>query len=50
MAFGFEELKVCHKAADLSNDMDLIAKNFLSQNYIAYPFKRLYDDYEVPCK
>ncbi|HVK97944.1 MAG TPA: four helix bundle protein [Flavisolibacter sp.] len=28
MAFRFEELNVWHKAVDLSNDVDLLVKNF----------------------
>lgn len=28
MAFRFEELKVWHKAVDLSNDIDLLVRNF----------------------
>lgn len=28
MAFRFEDLKVWHKAVDLSNDVDLLVKDF----------------------
>jgi len=49
MAFRFEELKVFHLAADLSNDIDLLAKQFpVEERYsLASQMKRAADSVEL---
>lgn len=39
MAFRFEDLQVWHLAADLSNEVDLLAKLFLLKKDLAWRLK-----------